>query len=100
MLNLNQMLPFLNYKPGTKPGQCKRSAESTSEKSGDDKKKERKWVEAWRQGRADWLEYDTVGVKNAEIKHLPCTRCKITSFALQIVTQLIHFTNYVSKCSV
>ena len=23
-----------------------------------------------------------------------------TSFALQIVTQLIHFTNYVSKCSV
>ena len=58
MLNLNQMFPFLKYKPGAKPGQCKRSAESTSEKSGDDKKKERKWVEAWRQGRADWLEYD------------------------------------------
>ena len=53
------MFPFLKYKPGAKPGQCKRSAESTSEKSGDDKKKERKWVEAWRQGRADWLEYDT-----------------------------------------
>ena len=59
MLNLNQMFPFLKYKPGAKPGQCKRSAESTSEKSGDDKKKERKWVEAWRQERADWLEYDT-----------------------------------------
>ena len=59
MINLNQMFPFLKYKPGAKPGQCKRSAESTSEKSGDDKKKERKWVEAWRQGRADWLEYDT-----------------------------------------
>ena len=40
MLNLNQMFPFLKYKPGAKPGQCKRSAESTSEKSGDDKKKE------------------------------------------------------------